>query len=380
MNIASPTLGNSLNIEAFVKTTSTRIVGMALGYCICEKIAQILNAKFSASHTAHLPYAGLIVGVLITRKALIIHAIALLILIPLQGLLFKEKVSKKPSFVEDMQVTVGLEDQHYILLEKETKQIAAFINNLEKSNVLILGPAGSGKTALIESIVQRVCKEDETLHKGLIDKKFYRVSCVDVMRGTTYRGALEEKIEQILKFAESQKKSVIIFDEIHQLALANRCNQGSNSISVLDFFKANLARSGISIIGMTTNKEFHTHLNDAALIRRFNLIHITAPSFEESLKMLKERTKGLLKKYPNIPITDHNIYKQILDFVQKKPYQNSSLIDQAYNILQTAFTVVSFENDAGFQKCIDKKSIQEICKNYFDKKSKNSISNENDLD
>lgn len=109
MNALIPVNGSSLNIEIFAKTISTRVIGMALGYCVCEKIAQILNAKFPAAFTAHLPYAGLIIGIVMTPKAIIIHAVALLILIPLQGLLFKEKISKIPSFVEDMQVTVGLQ-------------------------------------------------------------------------------------------------------------------------------------------------------------------------------------------------------------------------------------------------------------------------------
>ncbi len=287
---------------------------------------------------------------------------ALLILIPLKYAITREQpITKVPLFLEDMHKTVGLEDHNYVPFPRATKQIAAFISNSEKRNVMITGPAGSGKTALMEGIVQGIHKNDPTLPKNLLNKNFYRVSCVALMSGTSYRGSLEEKIGEILQFAKSQENSVIVFDEIHQLAMANKNNIGCNNISVLDFFKANLARNGISIIGMTTNEEFARHLNDPALERRFNRIGLKQPSFEDSLNMLEERTKSLLKRYPSITIAE-DVYKEVLTLAQKLLHQNSSLIDQGFNLLQTAFTVANSEG----RNRIDKKEMENICKEYFD--------------
>lgn len=350
--------------NAFIQTVPIRVAGMALGYCAYERFAQIVNAKSPTVPTNYLPYIGLISGALaITQQTIVIYAVALLILIPLKYAITREQpITKVPSFLEDMRKTVGLEDHNYLPLPRATKQIATFISNYEKRNVMIIGPAGSGKTALTEGIVQRICKNDPTLPENLLNKNFYRVSCVALMSGTSYRGTLEEKIHEILKFAKSQENSVIVFDEIHQLAMANKNNMGSNNISVLDFFKENLARDGISIIGMTTKKEYETHLeNDKALTRRFNEVQLESPSRESSLEMLKERAKGLLERYPSITI-EGNAYEEVLTLAQKLLHQNSSLIDQGFNLLQTAFTVANSEG----RNRIDKKEMENTCKEYFD--------------
>jgi len=351
--------------NTFIQTIPIRVAGMALGYCAYERFAQIVNAKSPTVPTSYLPCMGLVAGALaITQQAIVIYAVALLVLIPLKYVLTKEQlVTKIPSFLEDMHKTVGLEDHHYVPLLRATNQIAAFINISEKRNVIITGFAGSGKTALIEGIVQRICAGDSTLNESLRNKKFYRVSCVSIMSGTSYRGDLEERIAKVLQFAKSQRNSVIVFDEIHQLAMANKAYTGGNNVSVLDFFKADLARDEISIIGMTTDEEFAIHLNDPALQRRFNRIRLPLPNFEESLKMLKERTKDLLERYPNITIAE-GTYKEVLMLAQKLLDQNPSLIDQGYTLLQIAFTVANSEG----RRLIDKKEMENICKAYFDLK------------
>lgn len=355
--------------NTFIQTIPVRVAGMALGYCVYERFAQIVNAKSPIIPTSYLPYMGLIAGALaITQQAILTYAVALLVLIPLKHVLTKEQlVAKIPSFLEDMHETVGLENHNYIPLPSADYQITVFINMKEKSNVMIIGPAGSGKTALIEGIIQRICAGDSTLNESLRNKKFYRVSCANLMSDTNYRGDLEKRIKDILDFAKSQKNSVIVFDEIHQLAMANKSYEGSNNISVLDLFKANLARDGISVIGMTTKKEFAAYLeNDEALTRRFNIIELESPSHESSLEMLKERAKGLLKGQQNITIAE-DAYEEVLTLAQKLACQKkSSLIDRAYTLLQAVFTAIFIdESRRGKSCCIDQKEIKNIHRKLF---------------
>ncbi|MDR2539324.1 MAG: AAA family ATPase [Chlamydiales bacterium] len=358
--------------NAFIQTIPVRAIGMALGYCAYERAAQIINTRSPTVPTKYLPYMGLVAGALaITQQALVIYAVAILVLIPLKHAMVKEQsIAETSPFLEDMDVTVGSKDSHYVPLERETRQIAIFINILEKRNVMITGPSGSGKTALLESIVQRICKCDPTLHKGLRGKKFYRVSCVSLMSGAIYRGDLEQRIKGILDFAKSQKNSVIVFDEIHQLAMANKGYTGGSNVSALDFFKADLARGDISVIGITTNEEFLAYLNDPALQRRFNRIELKQPVFKDSLEMLKERAKSLLEKYPSITIAD-DVYEEILILVQKRVYQNSSLIDQGYDLLKAAFTTIALEKDSIDKICIGKDEMRKIFKDCFSMQTDN---------
>jgi SpoVK/Ycf46/Vps4 family AAA+-type ATPase len=355
--------------STFIQTIPVRVAGMALGYCAYERFAQIVNAKSSIIPTNYLSYIGLIAGALvITQQAIVIYAVALLVLIPLQYVLTKEQlIAKIPSFLEDMHETVGLENHNYTSLPSADYQITVFINMKEKSNVMIIGPAGSGKTALIEGIIQRICASDSTLNESLRNKKFYRVDCLNLMSDTNYRGDLEKRIKNILEFAKSQKNSVIVFDEMHQLAMTNKGYEGGNNISILDLFKASLARGGISVIGMTTKKEFATYLeNDEALTRRFNIVELEPPSHESSLEMLKERAKGLLKDQQNITIAE-GAYEEVLTLAQKLAHQKkSSLIDRAYTLLQAVFTAISIdESRRGKSCCVDRKEIKNIHRKLF---------------
>jgi ATP-dependent Clp protease ATP-binding subunit ClpA len=250
----------------------------------------------------------------------------------------------------------NLKKLHYTPRTEIIDSIACSLNKCEKRNVLIIGNPGSGKTSIVESIVQMQLNKDPLLHSALVDKKFYRVSCVDIMSGSTFRGSLERKIKEMLEFAASDKNIVLVCDEIHQLVLANT-DSSSSSLNILEFLKEKLAGDQISIIGMTTEKEYQEHMaGDGALIRRFAKVHLKDPSFEESLQMLKTRGKVFQDRYPDIEPLDDAMYNYILTVA--KDGAETSLLDQAFDMLDTAYSSVSYQHN----KVITKEIINEICK------------------
>lgn len=155
---------------------------------------------------------------------------------------------------------------------------------------------------------------------------------------------------------------MFVFDEIHQFAIANTSMEGG--LSVLEFLKESLPDGEIAIIGMTTEEEFQKYIaTNKAMERRFAKIYLKEPTPEQSLNMLQERAKIFRDKYPDIECPD-GMYDYILRLI--KPSDKTSLIDQAVDLLDTAYSEASCES----KKVITKKIIEEINKD----RSKNSNS------
>lgn len=353
-----------------------KLAGVALCCTVSEKLAQIIKPKFPFAGTLMSCASmgiGLIGGAFAGKKTIAISTVALLILAPAQAVLERQKECQKelkllmenlvaPSnelaFIKDMKE--NRENLHYIPLTEKINLIGDILNKCEKRNVLIIGNPGSGKTSVVEAIVQMQLDGNCSLHPGLVDKKFYRVSCADMMSDTSLRGDLETKVKHMLEFAASDKNIVLVCDEIHQFALANKSVE-RGGISILESLKEELARGKISIIGMTTTREFEEFIKpDSALKRRFTEIHLEDPTAEQSLHMLKERGKVFQDKYPDIKCPD-GVYDYILDLVVRFGDQTTSLIDQGFDLLDTAYSRVSFSYTS--KKVITKEIVDEINKN-----------------
>lgn len=171
----------------------------------------------------------------------------------------------------------------FIGRRKELLQIIQTLARLSKSNPVIVGEAGVGKTAIVEALAVRIIEgKDPHVLNG---KRIIELNMSALVGGTKYRGEFEERLEEIIKEAQNRPEVIIFIDELHTVIGAGRAG---GSIDAADIMKPALARGDIRCIGATTVNEYQRFIErDPALERRFEKVIVNEPSRDEALEILK---------------------------------------------------------------------------------------------
>jgi ATP-dependent Clp protease ATP-binding subunit ClpA len=188
--------------------------------------------------------------------------------------------------------------------DKEVNRIIEIVMKKNKCNPLLIGPAGVGKTSIVEEFARRIVNMQVPVK--LYNYKVFSLSMASLVSGTKYRGEFEEKVLKIIKIAENS--NVILFiDEIHTLVGAGGAEGAIDASNIL---KPALARGNIIVIGATTNSEYKKYIeNDKALVRRFDLIEIKEPEKEELIHIING-IKSKYEEYHNVKISN-----EIIDYI-----------------------------------------------------------------
>ncbi len=216
----------------------------------------------------------------------------------------KETSNKKITLLEIGKNLNDLVDVNDVVVgrEKEIQQVIETLIRKNKNNPLLIGPAGVGKTAIVEQIA-RMIKKGQIIDK-LKDNKIIMLEMGSLVAGTKYRGEFEERLTKIIKELENNENYILFIDEIHAMVSAGGAE---GAISASDILKPYLARGTIKCIGATTTKEYEKYVaKDKALARRFELINVKEPDIDET-KMILKRVKNTYEEHYNIRITDTNI-------------------------------------------------------------------------
>lgn len=186
--------------------------------------------------------------------------------------------------------------------EKELNLIIETLLRKNKNNPLLIGPAGVGKSAIIEELARRI--KSGNVPNKLKDKKIVSLEMSSLVAGTKYRGEFEEKLNKVIKEIEENPEIIIFIDEIHTMANAGGAE---GAINASDILKPYLARGKVKIIGATTTNEYNKFIaKDKALSRRFEIIKINEPTIKETENILSKIRPSFEKHY-NIKITEENI-------------------------------------------------------------------------
>ena len=211
--------------------------------------------------------------------------------------------------------------------DKELNLVIESLLRKKKSNPLLIGPAGVGKTAIVEELARRIT--EKAVPYPLLNKKIIELPMGDLVSGTKYRGEFEERLTKIIKEVIKNKNIILFIDEIHTMVNAGGAE---GAINAGDILKPYLARGDLKVIGATTTEEYEKFIaKDKALERRFETILIKEPNLEETKNILLE-LKSSYARHHNIKITEENI-SDIVSlanrylFKKKNPDKTIDLLD-----------------------------------------------------
>ena len=239
------------------------------------------------------------------------------------------------------------------------KKISEVLCRKNKNNPLIVGEAGVGKTALVESLAQAIV--DGECSDFLVMKHIYNLDVPMIIAGCKYRGEFEEKIKNILKEIVNDPFIVLFIDEIHTIIGAGN---PENGMDVANILKPYLARGEISCIGATTFDEYkRTIEGDPALSRRFQMIKMEEPTKKEVFQLIKN-IKDSYEDFHLMNFSDETI-KFTIDVADK--YLEGRFPDKALDIIDQVGAKTKLKN---FTKTPEMISIEEKIKDLSSKQDK----------
>jgi len=222
--------------------------------------------------------------------------------------------------------------------EKEIERAVTVLCRRTKSNPVLIGEAGVGKTAIVEGLAMRIVKND--VPEALIGKRIYQIDLSAVVAGTKFRGEFEERIKGIIDEAVEDDTVILFIDELH---LLNGAGSSEGSMDAANILKPALARNSLKLIGATTLDEYRKYIEkDKALARRFQTVMVEEPSKTVTLRILKG-IKPHYEKHHNVSISDEILEEAIT--LSGRYVSDRFMPDKVIDVIDEASAIARVELD-----------------------------------
>jgi len=239
--------------------------------------------------------------------------------------------------------------------DTELEEIQLVLARRQKSNVILVGDPGVGKTMLAEGLALKISQKK--VPKFIENYTVYSLDISSMLAGSKYRGDFEERLKNVISILEKKKNCVLFIDEAHMMSGAGTSNGGSNDMA--NILKPALGKGKIKVIASTTWDEYRKYFEkDRALMRRFQKIVVDEPDEASTIKILSG-IKKQYEKHHNVKITKDAIVESVK--LSTKYLTDKKLPDKAIDLIDRAAARFKVKNlDKGI---VDKNEIiQEVTK------------------
>ena len=224
--------------------------------------------------------------------------------------------------------------------DEEIRRVLQILSRRTKNNPILIGEPGTGKTAIVEGLAERIVRGD--VPENLKNKKLYSLDMGALVAGAKYKGEFEERLKSVINEVTQAQGDIILFiDEIHTLVGAGK---GEGAMDAANILKPALARGELRSIGATTLEEYQKYFEkDKALERRFQTVMVDEPSPEDAVSILRG-LKERYEKHHKVRIQDDAIIAAVQ--LSHRYITDRFLPDKAIDLMDEAAAKLRMERDS----------------------------------